>query len=96
MGFWAALDEVYPQTQQQRCGLHKTMNVLNCVPKSLQPKMTQALHNIWQAQTKAKAERAFDTFIKVYESKYPTHCVCIKIVMSYGCSTIFQPNTGKA
>ena len=38
MGFWAALEEVYPTTRQQRCWMHKTMNVLNCLPKSLQPK----------------------------------------------------------
>ena len=63
MCFWAALDEVYPKTQQQRCWLHKTMNVLNCVPKSVQPKMKQALHNIWQAQTKEDAQSAFDTVI---------------------------------
>ena len=52
MGFWAALDEVYPQTRHQRCWMHKTGNVLNCVPKSLQPKIKQALHEIWQAETR--------------------------------------------
>ena len=77
MGFWAALDEVYPKTQQQRCWLHKTMNVLNCVPKSVQPKMKQALHNIWQAETKDKAENAFDTFIRVYNPKYPKAALCL-------------------
>ena len=77
MGFWAALDEVYPKTQQQRCWLHKTMNVLNCVPKSVQPKMTQALHNIWQAETREKAESAFDTFIQIYEPKYPKAALCL-------------------
>ena len=60
MGFWAALEEVYPETRQQRCWMHKTMNVLNCLPKSAQPKAKQALHNIWQAETKADAEKAFD------------------------------------
>ena len=77
MGFWAALDEVYPKTRQQRCWLHKTMNVLNCVPKSVQPKMTQALHNIWQAETREKAESAFDTFIQIYEPKYPKAALCL-------------------
>ena len=51
MGFWAALEEVYPETRQQRCWMHKTMTVLNCLPKSAQPKAKQALHNIWQAKT---------------------------------------------
>lgn len=56
MGFWAALEEVYPQTRQQRCWMHKTANVLNCLPKSLQPKAKQALHEIWQAETREDAE----------------------------------------
>ena len=47
MGFWAALEEVYGETRQQRCWMHKTMNVLNCLPKSVQAKAKQALHAIW-------------------------------------------------
>lgn len=77
MGFWAALEEVYPETRQQRCWMHKTMNVLNCLPKSAQPKAKQALHNIWQAETQADAEKAFDLFIKTYEPKYPKAAVCL-------------------
>ena len=77
MGFWAALEEVFPATRQQRCWLHKTMNVLNKLPKSAQPKAKQALHDIWQAETRKSAEAAFDTFIKTYEPKYPkvAHCL---------------------
>ena len=71
MGFWAALDEVYPSTRHQRCWQHKTMNVLNCLPKRSQPKAKATLHDIWQAETKADAEKAFDLFIKTYEPKYP-------------------------
>lgn len=71
LGFWAALDEVYPDTRQQRCWLHKTMNVLNAVPKSIQPKVKQALHEIWQAETRDDAQQAFDLFIRTYEPKYP-------------------------
>ena len=48
MGFWAAMDEVYPTTRHQRCWQHKTMNVLNCLPKLSQPKAKAAIHNIWQ------------------------------------------------
>ena len=47
LGFWAAQEEVYPDTCQQRCWMHKTGNVLNTLPKSLQPKAKQALHDIW-------------------------------------------------
>ena len=71
MSFWAALEEVYPDTRQQRCWMHKTGNVLNCVPKSIQPKIKQALHEIWQAETRQDAYRAFDLFIETYEAKYP-------------------------
>ena len=78
MGFWAALEEVYPETRQQRCWVHKTMNVLNCLPKSAQPKAKQALHNIWQAETQADAEKAFDLFIKTYEPKYPKAAICLQ------------------
>lgn len=78
MGFWAALDEIYPDTRQQRCWMHKTMNVLNCLPKSSQPKAKQSLHHIWQAETKADAERAFDLFIKTYEPKYPKAALCLQ------------------
>jgi putative transposase len=77
MGFWTALEEVYPETRQQRCWMHKTMNVLNCLPKSAQPKAKQALHAIWQAETQADAEKAFDLFIKTYEPKYPKAAVCL-------------------
>lgn len=78
MGFWAALDEIYGETRQQRCWMHKTMNVLNCLPKSLQAKAKQALHNIWQAETKADAEKAFDLFIKIYDAKYPKSTLCLQ------------------
>ena len=46
MGFWAALEEIYGETRQQRCWMHKTMNVLNCFPKSSQAKAKQSLHAI--------------------------------------------------
>ena len=77
MGFWAALDEIYPKTRQQRCWMHKTMNVLNCLPKSAHPKAKQALHAIWQAETKADADQAFDLFIATYEAKYPKATLCL-------------------
>lgn len=71
MGFWAALEEIYPQTRQQRCWMHKTGNVLNCVPKSIQPRVKSALHEIWQAETKGDAQQAFEQFEKLYGAKYP-------------------------
>ena len=78
MGFWSALEEVYGDTRQQRCWMHKTMNVLNCLPKSVQAKAKQALQAIWQAETKEEGERAFDLFLKTYEPKYPKATLCLE------------------
>ena len=78
MGFWAALEEVFPTTRQQRCWVHKTVNVLNRFPKSGQPKAKQALHEIWQAATKKEAEKGFDLFLKTYEAKYPKATACLR------------------
>ena len=78
MGFWAALDEIYPETRHQRCWVHKTANVLNALPKLSQPKAKQALHEIWQAETKENAEKAFDQFILTYEDKFPKATLCLQ------------------
>lgn len=78
MGFWSALDEVYPHTRQQRCWMHKTSNVLNRVPKSIQPKVKQGLHDIWQAPTKQAAAEAFDSFEEMFKSKYPKAVECLQ------------------
>ena len=77
LGFWSALSEVYPETRSQRCWMHKTGNVLNYFPKSGQPKAKQGLHEIWMAETRAAAERAFDNWIERYEEKYPKAAACL-------------------
>ena len=69
MGFWVAVEQIYPTTRQQRCWVHKTNNVLNALPKCVQPKAKQALQEIWRAETKAAAARAFDVFLATYEPK---------------------------
>lgn len=78
MGFWSALDEVYPKTRHQRCWMHKMMNVLNCLPKTSQPKAKQALQDNWQAETKKHAEKSFDHFVTMYEPKYPKATLCLE------------------
>lgn len=78
LGFWAALRKVFPETVEQRCWVHKTANVLNKMPKSVQSKAKTALHEIWQAETKAQAERAFDDFLEKYSAKYANACDCLK------------------
>ena len=71
LGFWKALREVYGETREQRCWVHKTGNVLNQLPKSLQSRAKDHLQDIWMAETKADAELAFDFFIEAYGVKYP-------------------------
>ncbi|MTH79472.1 IS256 family transposase [Paracoccus aestuariivivens] len=70
LGFWTALREVFASTHEQRCWVHKTMNVLNALPKSLQDKAKAHLQDIWQAETKAEASAAFDFFVETYGVKY--------------------------
>ena len=79
LGFWAALREVFgTATREQRCWFHKTGNVLNELPKSVQAKAKADLHEIWMAPTKKQAELAFDTFIAKYEAKYPKAAECLR------------------
>jgi len=77
MGFWKALDEVLPGTRHQRCWVHKTANVLNKFPKSMQPSVKADLREIWQAETRAVAEAALDTFAEKYRAKYEKAVTCL-------------------
>jgi transposase-like protein len=71
LGFWKALSKVYGQTRWQRCWVHKTANVLNQLPKSIQPKAKKKLHQIWMAPTKDESQRHFNDFLNIYGAKYP-------------------------
>jgi len=71
LGFWAAQDEAWPETRSQRCWVHKTANVLNELPQSIQGKAKAGLHEIWMAETKAQAGKAFDRFVRDFGPKYP-------------------------
>ena len=77
MGFWAALDKVYPGVKHQRCWFHKMGNVLEKMPKSLQAKAKAELQEIWMSDTQEMAGKAFDSFIKKYEEKYPKAVECL-------------------
>ena len=70
LGFWKALREVYGKTREQRCWVHKTANVLNQMPKSLQARAKGHLHDIWMAETRGEADKAFDFFVEAYGVKY--------------------------
>ena len=77
MGFWLALSKIYPETDHQRCWVHKTANVLNKLPKSVQPKVKADLHEIWMAETRFDAHKAFDRTVKRFEAKYPKAMACL-------------------
>ena len=68
---------LYPQTREQRCWVHKTVNVLDKLPKRLQGPAKSALHEIWQADSRTAADKAFDRFVATYEDKYPRAVDCL-------------------
>ena len=71
LGFWSALREVFPQTREQRCWVHKTANVLAALPKSAQPGAKKALADIYNAEDREHAERAVTAFADTYGVKFP-------------------------
>ena len=77
LGFWKVLRKVFGETREQRCWVHKTANVLNYLPKGTQGKAKDMLHDIWMAETKAEADRAFDLFAATYQAKYPKAAECL-------------------
>lgn len=77
LGFWKALGEVWPTTREQRCWVHKTGNVLNKLPKTLHSKAKRDLQQIWMAETKVDAGKAFDLFEKTYAVKYEKAVACL-------------------
>ena len=76
LGFWSALRKEWPSTREQRCWVHKTANVLNNLPKSMQSKAK--LHEIWMAPTREEAITAVDNFLEDYSAKYPKATDCLK------------------
>jgi transposase-like protein len=77
LGFWKALRKAYPPTRAQRCWVHKTSNVLNKMPKSVQAKAKSMLHDIWMASTRKDAGEAFDLFLETFSGKYPAATACL-------------------
>ena len=77
LGFWKALDEVSPSTRHQRCTVHKTANVLDKMPKSVQPAAKSDLREVWNAPDRATAEAAIATFAEKYGAKYERAVTCL-------------------
>lgn len=78
LGFWSALEEVYPKTRHQRCWVHKTANVLDKLPKRVQPHAKILLHEMYLAPTRAEAMKAYRAFLERYRAKYPQACECLR------------------
>jgi len=78
LGFWAALAEEFGEVQGQRCWVHKTANVLDKMPKSVQSQAKKRIHDIYLAPTKKEAFQAFDEFVRLYTDKYPKACQCLQ------------------
>jgi putative transposase len=77
LGFWKAAHQVWPETKEQRCWVHKTANVLDKLPKGVQPKAKEMLHAIYLAEGREEAGKAFDLFVKTFEAKYPKATECL-------------------
>ncbi len=77
LGFWAAAAEELPTTRWQRCWVHKTANILNKMPRSVQSKAKQRIHDMYMAATREDALRAYDEFLHLYQAKYPRACECL-------------------
>jgi transposase-like protein len=78
LGFWAAKEEEYPKAREQRCWVHKTANLLDKLPKSVQPAAKRQIHEMYLSPTRDKAFAAYDQFLKDYQAKYPKACECLK------------------
>ena len=78
LGFWIALSKVFPSPRQQRCGVHKTLNVLDKLPKGEQAAAKALLHGIWMSAKREDAIKAFDRFIEVYQVKWPRATACLE------------------
>jgi|SRR5690242_452524 len=77
LGFWKALETVFPTTRHQRCWVHKTSNLLDKLPKSVQPAAKADLREVWQAPDRATAETAIATFAAKYAAKYENAVTCL-------------------
>lgn len=77
LGFWAALEEEFPQTRHQRCWVHKTANLLDKMPKSVHPDAKALIHEMYMAPTRAEATKAYEEFKSRYAAKYPKAVECL-------------------
>jgi transposase-like protein len=77
LGFWKAMKQVYPSTKHQRCWVHKTVNILDKLPRGQQVSAKSMLHEIWMAATKEDAIKAMSKFTATFQGKYPKAVECL-------------------
>ena len=77
LGFWAAVREEMPTMLEQRCWVHKTANILDKMPKSVQSKAKTRIHDIYMAPTRKEALKAYQEFLRLYDAKFPKACECL-------------------
>jgi transposase-like protein len=77
LGFWKAVRQIYPATREQRCWVHKTANVLDKMPKRIQPAAKGKIHQMYLSATKREALEALDDFLELYQDKFPKACQCL-------------------
>jgi transposase-like protein len=77
LGSWKALGKEFPEAKHQRCWVHKTANVLDKLPKSVQFLAKSHIHKIYEADTKQEALKEFDRFVNLFEAKYPKAVACL-------------------
>lgn len=78
LGFWVALEEEFSACRQQRCWVHKTANILDKMPKSVQPNAKRMIHEMYLSPTKETALKAYEEFLSHYSAKYPAACKCLE------------------
>ena len=78
LGFWKALRQIWPDAQEQRCWVHQTAHGLDKLPKGVQPKAKGMLHDLYLAESKAAADKAFDLFVATFAAKYPKATECLQ------------------
>lgn len=77
LGFWSAIEEVFPAARHQRCWVHKTANVLDKMPRKVHPGAKRLIHEMYMGETRKDALGAFDEFVERYEAKYPKAVACL-------------------
>ncbi len=78
LGLWAAMEQEFPRTRQQRCWVHKTANVLDRMPKKVQPSAKHLIQEMYMSPTRSQALEAYEEFLTLYGAKYPKACECLR------------------